>query len=387
MIELIPLILLKFRIGRIGVIADIKKAFLQISISPLDRNYLRFLWWKDSSRKEMKVYRHTRVVFGVSSSPFHLAATLNCHLDKAPRLFEKTILKLKDSFYVDNCVTSFETVNELRQFISESKFLMSSANFDLRGWMYNLKDKLFKENDEELPSLGNTVSVFGMQWNLDNDTLGCDTNGLNEVEKLPVTKRGLLSAAQRIFDPIGFTSPVTLVPKILLQNCWKTKITWDDELPEEITTKFKKWLSQIRLLNLCHISRPLFMKKNNENLDSTLHVFCDASQLAYASCIFLRTTEGETVNVYLLLAKSRIAPIKSITIPRLELMAALIGCRLCNYLLKSEVFKSLKMCFWTDSKVVLTWIKEKLNWSVFVNNRVTEIRTLSDKNDWHYESS
>lgn len=98
--------------------------------------------------------------------------------------------------------------------------------------MYNLKDKLFKESDEELPFLGDTVSVLGIQWNVPNDTLSCDMNGL--------TKRGLLSAAQRIFDPIGFISPVTLVPKLLLQKCWKTKMSLDDELPEEILKYFKK---------------------------------------------------------------------------------------------------------------------------------------------------
>ncbi|KAJ8980431.1 hypothetical protein NQ317_018823 [Molorchus minor] len=131
LLELIPDILLKFRVGLIGVISDIKKAFLQKSVSPKDRDVLRFLWWSEKDKEKIKIYRHTRVVFGVSSSPFLLAATIGYHLDRAPKHLNKTAMKLKESFYVDNCVTSVDNKYELKQFINDSKTLMELANFDL----------------------------------------------------------------------------------------------------------------------------------------------------------------------------------------------------------------------------------------------------------------
>ncbi|XP_076290996.1 uncharacterized protein LOC143214168 [Lasioglossum baleicum] len=151
LIEQIPSILLRFRKGNIGVISDIRKAFLQISLDRNDRNFLRFLWINEGD--DIVMLRHCRVVFGVSSSPFILGAVIAMHLDnvvsslscdpKAKNMIEN-VKKLSESFYVDNCVTSVNTLDQLHSFIGDAKTVMQSAGFDLRGWEH--RDDGSREN-------------------------------------------------------------------------------------------------------------------------------------------------------------------------------------------------------------------------------------------------
>ncbi|XP_014282817.1 uncharacterized protein [Halyomorpha halys] len=133
LLELIPAILLRFREEKIGVVSNIKKAFLQILVNEKDRDFLRFLWWEDRTCKRVKVMRHCHLVFGVNCSPFLLGAVLNYHLDESEEGLDKIYAKLRSSFYVDNCVTSVGTEEKLRQFIEHSVKLLSRAKFELRG--------------------------------------------------------------------------------------------------------------------------------------------------------------------------------------------------------------------------------------------------------------
>ncbi|XP_055936580.1 uncharacterized protein LOC129966195 [Argiope bruennichi] len=127
---------MQFRKNAIGITSDIKKAFLQISLNPKDRDYFKFLWWKDFSRREELItLRHCRVVFGASPNPFLLEATIAHHLENVSDGRKETARQLQKSFYVDNCITSLETREEAAKFISEAKELMSAAKFDLRGWV------------------------------------------------------------------------------------------------------------------------------------------------------------------------------------------------------------------------------------------------------------
>ncbi|XP_073955657.1 uncharacterized protein [Choristoneura fumiferana] len=122
-LDKIPKLLTGFRKGCIGVTADIAKAFLQISVTPQDRDYLRFVWWKDNSCEEIKVYRHCRVVFGLTASPFLLSATISHHLNQVTDC-KNTANILASSFYVDNLVTSLDSTEQTLQFMQEAKNIM-----------------------------------------------------------------------------------------------------------------------------------------------------------------------------------------------------------------------------------------------------------------------
>ncbi|XP_035226635.1 uncharacterized protein LOC118198966 [Stegodyphus dumicola] len=176
------------------------------------------------------------------------------------------------------------------------------------------------------------------------------------------------------FDPIRVSSPALLIPKIILQKNWKLKSDWNEELPEDIQKEFSKWATEIHFLNDCRIPRRIFIDST-----SSLHVFCDACKLAYGACIFLRTEEHEEIYLSLVLAKSRLTPLKEIPLPQSELMAALLGVRLYQLAIKSLNCINTKTYFWLDTSVVLAWLKKRNNWSVFVENRFKEIQGYSKR--------
>ncbi|GFX89717.1 uncharacterized protein K02A2.6 [Trichonephila clavipes] len=229
--------------------------------------------------------------------------------------------------------------------------------FDLRGW-----------ESSAIPSESTTSLVLGLIWDKNSDTLEIDSESLKFDEKEKITKRKILSLVSRVFDPIGFLAPVVIQPKILLQATWKTKEAWDDKVNDEIRKKFLKWRKQLKYFKNIKIPRWLGVM---EESNLSIHTFVDASKTAYAACIFLRSDSNTgSVTVQLLQARSRITPMKTITIPRLELMAATIGTRLFSSVKHALKISNIKTYFWTDSSTVLTWIIRREQWSVFVANRI-----------------
>jgi len=231
LIEIIPALLLRIQFHQVGVIADIKRAFLQVSLGKEVRDFLRFLWV--NAEGDLRIFRHARVAFGVTSSPFLLGAVIDFHLKRCLAESEQNewynrdiIEKLRKNFYVDNCVTSLPDYNALRLFIEQVTEVFAGAKFELRGWEYT---------DPDLEGPANTA-VLGMSWDKKVDTLAADKVS---VEKDGViTRRTILSVAQRVFDPIGFTCPVSLCPKLLLQQCWALKGEWDQEVPDDVRKGF-----------------------------------------------------------------------------------------------------------------------------------------------------
>ena len=204
LIEIISDTLLKFRENEIAVVADIRRAFLQIEINKRDRDFLRFLWVHEG---KLTVFRHRRVVFGLTCSPFLLEAVIELHMINAlkeDRWSQDIVQKLATSFYVDNCTTSLKSREELNQFILQAREIMATGGFDLRGWEFTHD---FAEKT--------TTLVLGILFNKIHDTLSINPAVLNIRNPEIVTKRIILSAAHKIFDPLGFTSPVMLLPKLL----------------------------------------------------------------------------------------------------------------------------------------------------------------------------
>uniref|UniRef100_A0A0A9W2L7 Pro-Pol polyprotein n=1 Tax=Lygus hesperus TaxID=30085 RepID=A0A0A9W2L7_LYGHE len=378
LIELIPSVLLRFREGKIGLIADIKKAFLQISIDPTDRDSVRFLW-KDTDGR-MKIFRHARVPFGVCSSPFLLGAVLEHHLDRCLRMihegalsFERNVVEqLRRCLYVDNYVGSVAQIDDIQPFIDQAKSIFAIACFDLRGWTYT---------EPDLADHGETP-VLGLIWDRKSDILKINLPSFDDMKPCRISRRMLLSAVQRLYDPIGIVCPVTVIPKKLVQQAWLSGGDWDSPVENAVREEFLEWIHELPALK--DVSVPRWVTNFDlEGSVMTLHTFCDASKLAYAAVIFLRVELRGDVHVHLVAAKSRVAPVKATTIPRLELLAATVGARLCKSVL--NVLKNISTTYyWSDSSTALTWIKRDEPWGVFVGNRVNEIRTLSDPSDWRH---
>jgi len=197
------------------------------------------------------VYQHATVVFGLTCSSFLSGAVIHHHLDKYVSTPVKDVaMKLKHSSYVDNCIISVNTEQELQRFMKISTELMSAAKFELRGWEFSEGFRM-QENLE-------TMSVLGLLWNRSKDVLSCDDR-LVGAPPYVVTRRVILSIANRVFDPIGFTCPLTLCRKLLLQGSWQARLSWDSEVSTDIKKKFLNWLEDIKMLHFIEINRRFSM--------------------------------------------------------------------------------------------------------------------------------
>ncbi|GBM28859.1 hypothetical protein AVEN_146999-1 [Araneus ventricosus] len=250
---------------------------------------------------------------------------------------------------------------------------MLQGGFELRDW----------ESTECETEHGWETPVLGMKWNRQLDSLRVNMSWMNKLSLEQITKRIMLSAAHKVFDPIGYTAQVMLCPKLMLQKAWKMPMGWDTEITGNLRKEFLQWFQDLKILEEIHISR--WINVTAENLKHcTIHTFCDASKEAYAAVVFLRLEEEGSVKLSLLAAKSRIVPLRGGTIPRMELLAALVGARLTNSVIEALNWKEVKCYYWSDSTTVLAWISREENWSVFVRNRVQEIRKQTSPLAWNH---
>ncbi|UYV67475.1 hypothetical protein LAZ67_5000806, partial [Cordylochernes scorpioides] len=373
LLERIPEMMIRFRENKFGVTADIRKAFQMVAIEESERNYLRFLWWEKESDRELIAYRHKRLVFGLNCSPFVLNAVIEYHLQSIRGPLVQWAKILAQSFYMDNCITSLETKQEVQEFQKAAIEIMDRAKMDLREWEYSL---------EENPEKGTCTKILGVVWNKMEDSLKCELpDNLSLQPKL--TKRLVLSMVKRIFDPLGFCAPVFLPPKLLLQRSWGLKLGWDTPLPESMAQEFRTWLDQIKFIELIKIPRYMW---NDLIFPTEVHIFCDASQIGYGAVAYLRSETGRENTLTLIWSKVRLAPMKSITIPRLELMAMVLGARLANAI-QAALKRKCETTLWSDSTTALSWIKREIEWRVFVRNRVREIQATTNLNDWRFVPS
>ncbi|GFY19066.1 integrase_H2C2 domain-containing protein [Trichonephila clavipes] len=158
-----------------------------------------------------------------------------------------------------------------------------------------------------------------------------------------------------------------------LENCMASG------LPQNIVNKFTKWFNGIHILKDVNVPRCMKI-----DIFTELHVFVDVSKGSNAGCGFARSIVDFRVRVNLIRVKSSVAPLKSLRIPRLEPTAFCIGTRLVNYILNAVNMPNLKVTLWFDSTITLWWIKEYGNLSVFVADRVKEIRQLTQIQSWKY---
>ena len=374
MLELIPSILLRFRIEKVGIIADIRKAFQMVAVAEEDRNVQKFLWWKDAGQNQLMEYRHCRVVFGMNCSPFILAAVLEYHLDNVKAEDQAVAAVLKKSMYVDNCVVSLSNEEEYEEFRDKSVAVMNDARMDLRQWETNLD-----QGGDRI------TTVLGLKWDKNEDVLFCQVNEDYKLEA-EVNKRSVLSLVAKVFDPIGFLCPAMLPPKLMLQESWALKLDWDEEWSLPQKERIMQWSTELEKLSEIRISR--WASRGEKGMSYQIHTFTDASQYAYAAVVFLRVQKMDQVSVQLLMAKSRLAPLckkgKRATIPRLELMGCLVGARLYNTVVAALSFEGVDSYFWTDSTTALTWIQREEDWGTFVGNRVKEVNELTKKENWRF---
>lgn len=258
----------------------------------------------------------------------------------------------------------------------------------LRKWTSNSThlQQLF-DQEEGITSLDRTVKILGMVWEPQGDFIAVATKSvLRFLDEERNSKRSVLHTVARIFDPLGMIAPFTVQAKILFQELWKRDVSWDEELPLDIRAQWRRWRSELQELGSVKV--PRWVELSAETTLVQLHIFCDASQKAYGACAYLRVEDNRhSTKTALVMAKSRVAPMKTLTLPRLELLGAVLGSRMASFLgtSLSKIRCNVETIFWTDSRITLHWIAgNPSQWKEFVKNRVTEIQRLSAKTKWRH---
>ena len=376
--ELIAM-LMRFRTHNEVLTGDIMKAFLQIIVALQDRDYLRFLWYDTNG--ELVVYRFTRVPFGLTCSSFLLNATLRYHMEqKCKQEGNQDLLeRLGKSHYVDDWIVGARTPEEvllIKRWLTE---FLESIGMKLHKLNSN-SPEVRQQINAECPEQD---SVLGVPWCTTSDEIAVNVQNALQHSSKPATKCELYSAPARVFDPLGFCQPFMFQAKLLFQECCSAKIKWKDKLPSDLRDKFDKWKSQIPELAKIRIPRQVLLP-NFHTVE--LHGFGDASQLGYCACVYM-VSRNSTISVSRLIAcKTRVAPLKKMTIPRLELTAAFLLARLMALVIKfHESLNFYQVVYYSDNTTTLHWIKSiHKDYNTYVDNRTTDINFLSSPDDWKY---
>ena len=394
-------VLLRFRQEPIAFMADIEGMFLQVKVPETQRDFLRFLWWPDGNiYVKPKEYRMTVHLFGATSSPscanFALRRTASDH----GTLFDKQVSHaVHTNFYVDDCLVSKSNEEDAVYLASNLKQLCSKGGFNLTKFVSNnitvLKSIPLDDRSEQVRDLHLESGILpadralGVHWMVQSDMLGYKID-IPKLTAKPLTRRGILSAIASFFDPLGLAAPYVMRARILLQELTRTQPGWDETVPDELCKQWTRWLQD--LSNIVQYALPRCLCPGGLSSAAALevHHFADASERAYGVVSYIRTiSEDGQISCSLLLSKAHLAPIKPLSIPRLELSAATLAVKV-----NLEVHRSLEfhccpeVFYWTDSTTVLKYIRNvKSRFHIFVANRLAIIRDGSSVEQWRWVPS
>ncbi|XP_033116962.1 uncharacterized protein LOC117116934 [Anneissia japonica] len=300
---------------------------------------------------------------------------------------------VRNDFYVDDGPTSRATVEETIKLVDSAVKLCDKAGLLLHKWVSNNREVISSipaelrakevqqlKPGDKLP----TVRVLGVLRCAETDSFYFKM----DLDEQSVSRRGILSTVCSVYDPLGFLAPVMLTGKAILQGLCKEGIGWDDPVPDDLKVKWTKWRNDLNKLEVLRINRCI--KPDNTNVASLeLHHFSDASEAGYGQCSYLRVLYRDGgVNVSFVTGKARVMPLNRRITIRLELTAAVVSARVSAYLRKELRLNGVKVYYWTDSKVVICYLKsETKRFKIYVSNRVQLICDLTKMDQWKYVRS
>lgn len=368
--------------------------YRQVKIRENDYKYHKILW-RDKPQQDIKEYELQTVTFGTASAAYLAVRSLQqLAVDEKHRFPSASSVVISD-FYVDDLLTGDDSTHGVKQLYTDISALLSSGGFEICQWISN--------NQEVLDFIPNSKrnAAFSIEVDQQDNLQSTKTLGLHyhphidtftfKVSLPPpdhkVTKRKLLSETARLFDPLGWLSPVIIKAKIMFQQLWQDGYVWDQQLSHELQEQWTTYRNELPKLEDLSIQRWLGMTKTNESIQ--IHGFCDASERAYAASVYIRIVNSDKiVCTSLIVAKTKVAPLKTISLPRLELCGAELLAKLITYTCKALRLQDKPVYAWTDSEIVLAWLRgEPSRWKTFVANRVVKIHQHLHPNQWRHVSS
>ncbi|XP_060882006.1 uncharacterized protein LOC132953650 [Metopolophium dirhodum] len=378
-------VLIGFRVHKVAFTTDICKMYRQIEVLPQYRGY-QYILWRESPQASLKEYTLNTVTYGVNSAPYLALRVLRYIADTECESFPDVKGALRHQTYMDDICVGAESLEAAKTLQLNLINTLARSGLELKKWASNTPELLeqlrpedcsgdllaFEQNDA-------THVVLGMRWNHDQDYFSF---GINNFKMIP-TKRGVLSMIARIFDPLGLLAPATFYAKSIMQRVWVAQISWDDQLPSDIAEDWCDFYHSLGWLVGMKIPRYIGC---SAGCSYDLCGFSDASTKGYAAVAYLRVTaKSGSVDVYLLGSKTKLAPMKTSTIPRLELSGAVLLALWLGRIKRAlEPQLEISNVFaWSDSTIVLSWLgNTHTSFKTFVSNRIFQIQTTIPVCQW-----
>lgn len=331
-------------------------------------------------------------LFGATSSPGCVNYALKTSANDEKDLGPEAANFIQKDFYVDDGLKSVESVHDAVNLIKDTKEICRRGGFKLHKFTSSHKEVIeaipIEDRAEGIQNINLDKEplpmerALGVQWCIEKDSFQFRI----VLKDRPCTRRGILSTVSSIFDPLGFVAPLLLEGKKILQELCKEKVDWDDPVPGDIKTRWEKWRAELPSLEELSIPRCYKPPNFGRIASAQLHHFSDASTQGYGQCSYLRLTNDKGyIHCAFVIGKARVAPLKPVTVPRLELTAAVVSVKTSAQLQRELDYEGVEDVFWTDSKVVLGYIaNETRRFHIFVGNRVQQIQEHSSPAQWHY---
>ncbi|XP_070075760.1 uncharacterized protein [Drosophila takahashii] len=380
--------ILKWRYFKYVFSADITKMYRQIWVDPKHTPFQRILF--RNKEGDIRDYELKTVTFGVNCAPYLAIRVLKQLADDVDQQFPKASHIIRNFMYVDDVLAGSNSQQEAQLAIQELVTALNSAGFPLRKWTSNHKGVLKDIPNEHLLhseflniDAESTAKTLGIRWRATTDEFYFVPPEISV--KSSYTKREVLSQITKLFDPAGWLAPFIVRAKIFMQEIWLQELGWDDNLPDEMSHRWQVFLQSYSDLDQIRIPRWVGYQPQ---VKIELHGFCDASQKAYGAALYVRVEVGQQILTNLLTAKTRVAPVKTVSLPRLELCGALLLADMASTILPNMLSKSSEIFCWTDSTIVLAWLKKPAcSWTTFVANRVTKIAQATKIENWSHVRS
>jgi len=400
----IPAIMLRFRRKAIALTADISKMFLQFPNRVEDRPYHRFLW-REGPHEDVKFCELLTMTFGVADSPYKAIEGVRMHVNKYRQSHPEAVEELSRNLYIDDLIGGADTEDAAIKLMSDCTEILEEASLPMRKWVSSSKEVMGKIPpdmrgevgkklltaglaDTELDSDGEAkAKALGLGWDVGKDIL--EYTGFTDMrdEKPTATKRSLASLTARLFDPMGYVCPFIVVAKLLIQEAWKLGLDWDEPINDDMQQRWLQWQEDLANLSLFSLPRQYQNRsKRDGSTKYTLHAFGDACDYALGCCVYIVSEYSDgTRESNLLMAKSKVASVKKMTLPRKELCAAYMAA-----MLLAEVSEALDLplenafCH-TDSMTTFQWLqREPSQWLLFVANRCAKILEIAPREKWRW---
>ncbi|XP_039436949.1 uncharacterized protein LOC120418570 [Culex pipiens pallens] len=359
-------IIYRCRVKQIMLVADVEKMFRQIGICPEDRLFQCVLW-RPTPTEAISTYELNTVTYGTKPAPFLATRTLKqLAMDEKER-FPLAAKVACEDIYMDDVITGTNDLDSAIDLRNQLDKMTVSCGFRLRKWACNRAEVLYdvEEDNLAIPCADGinldrdpSVKTLGLTWFPSTDEFMLKFTIPETGPDEPLTKRNVLSKIASIFDPHGWFGATVTTAKVFMQQLWTPgidgkRLEWDQPLPSMMGENWRKFEEQLPVLSSVRFARCVVIP----NATSVqLHCFSDASTKAYGGCVYVRSenAKGE-VMVRLLASKSRVAPLKVQTIPRLELCGAVLVAQLFK-VLREALDIPVDAYFWTDSTCVLCWL-------------------------------